>query len=227
MTKQANRAFFSEWTPDMAYVLGFWFADGWMSQPGRDAFIVFVCKDLDHLQRIGQVMGAAQKIYARKDGCYQLSIGSKQMWSDLYRLGGIPAKSLVARVPYVPPGFMRHFVRGFGDGDGTLYWETSPRRRPAMAMWGGVRFLEDIASVLDQETGVGVAAVRSYSGETPRIAYAGIKAKVLAKWLYAGAGLALERKALIARQFASWELSKFGWKSHAVTTPKMRRILDG
>jgi hypothetical protein len=36
----------------------------------------------------------------------------------------------------------------------------------------------------------------------------------------------LERKAVIARQFETWELSKFGWKSQAIMTPKMRAILE-
>ena len=45
MTYAVNQAFFSTWTPEMAYVLGFWFADGWMGQPDRDLHIGFVSKD--------------------------------------------------------------------------------------------------------------------------------------------------------------------------------------
>lgn len=92
-------------------------------------------------------------------------------------------------------------------------------------MVGGVPFLERLALVLAEERGVGVANVRDYGERTPFIFYTGIKAKVLAKWLYIGTDLALERKALIAREFDRWELSKFGWKSHQVMTPRMREIL--
>ena len=37
--------------------------------------------------------------------------------------------------------------------------------------------------------------------------------------------LALERKAAIAQEFGKWELSKYGWKSQAIMTPGMLRIL--
>src|SRR5215469_15083778 len=136
MTKHADRAFFSRWTPESAYVFGFWFADGSMTQPGKDCYVSFVTKDLEHLGLIRHIMQAEQKIYARPDGCYTLAIGSKQIWGDLLRLGGTPTKSLVAGMPYVPRSLMRHFVRGYVGGDGYLYWETSPRRRPAIGMVG-------------------------------------------------------------------------------------------
>lgn len=226
MTKPTNRAFFSEWTPESAYVFGFWFADGSMTQPGKDYCVSFVTKDLEHLMHIRQAMQAEQKIYARPDGCYTLVIGSKQMWHDLLRLGGAPAKSLVAPMPSVSQTFMRHFIRGYVDGDGYLYWERSQRPKPMIGVVGGHRFLEALACAIDVETGVDVAKVNVYPRKTPFIAYGGIKAKVLGKWLYSNATLALERKAVIARQFETWELSKFGWKSQAVMTPKMQSILE-
>jgi hypothetical protein len=226
MVKQVNRAFFSVWTPAMAYVLGYWFADGWMSQPDSNRVVGFVSKDLEHLHNIQQAMEAEQKIRLRNDGCYQFVIGSKQMWSDLFKLGGCPAKSLIVDMPFVSQYMIRHFIRGFVDGDGTLYRETSQRRRPMLVMIGGVLFLEKLACILDEEAGVGIAVVRRYSYKTPCLMYSGIKAKTLAKWLYTDADLVLERKAKIAREFASWELSKFGWKSKAVMTDKMCQILE-
>jgi hypothetical protein len=36
----------------------------------------------------------------------------------------------------------------------------------------------------------------------------------------------LERKGAIARAFTVWEVSKRGWKSDTVVTPKMQRILE-
>jgi hypothetical protein len=226
MTKHADRAFFSRWTPESAYVFGFWFADGSMTQPGKDYYVSFVTKDLEHLRLIRQVMQAEQKIYARPDGCYTLVIGSKQMWGDLLSLGARPAKSLVAGMPQIPSKVLRHFIRGYIDGDGYLYWERSQRPRPMIGVVGGHRFLEALARAIDAETGVDVAKVNAYPEKTPFIAYSGIKAKVLGKCLYSNTNLALERKAVIARQFETWELSKFGWKSQAIMTPKMRAILE-
>ena len=123
--KQVNRDFFSVWNTEMAYILGFWFADGWMSQPDTSCHITFTSADLDHLKAIQLLLASEQKIYARTGRCYDLTIGSKQLWHDLYRLGGRPAKSLIAEMPFVPQELVHHFVRGFVDGDavytGMLY----------------------------------------------------------------------------------------------------------
>jgi hypothetical protein len=63
--KQVNRDFFSVWTPEMAYILGFWFADGWMSQPDKDCHITFTSADLAHLKAIQAALASEQKIYTR------------------------------------------------------------------------------------------------------------------------------------------------------------------
>src|SRR5215469_17043461 len=226
MTRHADRAFFSQWTPESAYVFGFWFADGSMTQPGKDYCVSFVTKDVEHLRHIRQVLQAEQKIYARPDGCYTLSIGSKQMWHDLLRMGGAPAKSLVAPMPYVPPPLMRHFIRGYVDGDGSLYWDTARRRTPRINIVGGLSFLEKLARVIHEETEVGIARIRTHQSKAPFLAYSGIKAQVLAKWLYVPGELMLERRGMLAHEFGRWELSKFGWKSQAAMTARMREILE-
>ena len=107
MVKEANRQFFSTWNSDMAYVFGFWFADGWMSQPDKDLYITFTSADLEHLQTIQSLMDSKHKIYSRVGKCYDLTIGSRQLWHDLYHLGGRPAKSLVAEMPIVPKEYLR------------------------------------------------------------------------------------------------------------------------
>lgn len=209
----------------MAYVLGFWFADGWMGQPDRDLHIGFVSKDREHLQHIQAAMAAEQRLVVRKDGCYTFRVGNYQIWHDLYRLGGRPAKSLIAEVPFVPQELVHHFVRGFVDGDGCLYWDSSQRRTPRIQIVGGMPFLEKLAQIIEQETGVSAARVRVRAGKVPDLTYSGIKAKVLAKWMYTPGDLRLERKGLLAQEFMSWQLSKFGWKSQAAITPRMQQIL--
>jgi hypothetical protein len=232
MTYAINQSFFSTWNSEMAYVLGFWFADGWMGQPGRDLHIGFVSKNREHLQCIKAVMASEQRLVGRKDGCYSFRIGNQQLWHDLYALGGRPAKSLIAEMPFIPQELVRHFVRGYIDGDGSLYWDMAQRRCPKLFIVGGEAFLEALSQIIDQEAGVGIAPVRvnvnhtKLSGkDTPRLTYSGIKAKVLAKWMYTSGNLMLERKALLAQEFMAWQLSKFGWKSQAVMTPRMREIL--
>ncbi len=222
-----NPDFFATWSESMAYVFGFWFADGWMSQPGKDATVRFVSKDQDHLALIRDLMDSQHRIYARRDACYTLVIGSQYLWRGLSRQGGIPAKSLVATMPDVPCMYRRPFVRGLVDGDGYVTWDRPTRPRPVIGILGNGIFLERVAVLIDEETGVGVAPIYEYEDTWPRVRYTGIRAKVLALWLYAGMTMALERKAVSAREFAAWEPSKYGWKSQAVLTPRMQQVLEG
>ena len=226
MTSRVDQGFFSAWNPEMAYVLGFWFADGWMTQPDQDAFICFVSKDREHLELIGNIMHSEHHIHTQGEGCFRLPIGSKRLWNDLANLGGMPAKSLVVEMPSVPGHCIRQFIRGFVDGDGSLYWDTAQRRTPRINIVGGLLFLEKLAQVIHQETEIGIAKIRTHKSKAPFLAYSGVKAQVLAKWLYIPGELMLERKGKLAQEFATWELSKFGWKSQAVMTPRMRAILE-
>jgi hypothetical protein len=225
MGRHVNQAFFSTWCPNMAYILGFWFADGWMTQSNTDASVCFVSKDREHLELIRNAMQSEHPIHPQGTGCFRLYLGSKQLWHDLYQLGGRPAKSLVAEMPFVPQELVHHFVRGFVDGDGCLYWNALRRPTPRIHVFGGQSFLEALALVIDQETGVGIVPVRVHNKHVLVLSYPGIKAKVLAKWMYIPGHLALERKAAIARGFGRWELSKFGWKSQAAMTSRMQQIL--
>ncbi len=197
-----------------------------MTQPHSDASICFVSKDKDHLELVKQVMQSEHTIHSQGKGCFRLPIGSKRLWNDLYDLGGRPAKSLVAELPYIPQLYRRPFICGFVDGDGSLYWETVPRKRPMLFIIGGISFLGSLASIIDQETSVGVSPVRVNENNTPRLTYSGIKAQVLARWMYTSGDVMLERKWLLAQEFQTWELSKFGWKSQSVLTSRMREILE-
>ena len=114
----------------MAYVLGFFAADGNMIRNRRGAhFVAFYNNDLEILAKIRIVIGSNHKIGTRtirtathKQG-YQLQIGSKQFFSDLISLGLTPRKSLDLRLPEIPHVLFGSFVRGYFDGDGCVYFK--------------------------------------------------------------------------------------------------------
>ncbi|MDP2157257.1 MAG: hypothetical protein Q8K68_06075, partial [Nitrospirota bacterium] len=53
---------------------------------------------------------------------YRLQIGSKEWFLDLLKLGFVPHKSNSMQFPEVPRKFLGHFVRGYFDGDGCVYF---------------------------------------------------------------------------------------------------------
>jgi len=64
-TKKEN--FFKKWTPEMAYILGFFTADGTMIKNRRGAhFIEFQITDRNLLRKIKRSFGSNHKITARK-----------------------------------------------------------------------------------------------------------------------------------------------------------------
>src|SRR3989344_7224612 len=129
MHRAVNSKFFKKWSPEMAYVLGFFSADGSMLRNNRGAhFIEFHITDRNLLFDIRKTLGSNHKITVRnrderwKLG-YRLQIGSKDMFEDLQRLGFSQAKSKTLKFPKVPGKYFPHFVRGYFDGDGNVHFK--------------------------------------------------------------------------------------------------------
>jgi intein-encoded DNA endonuclease-like protein len=125
--RSVNHSFFSNWTPDMAYALGFFAADGNINQNKRgvcylniqisDKKLLFAIRDAmcsDH--RIGVCKGIVGQ-----QTRYRLQIGSKQLYADLLHLGFTPQKTRRMVLPSVPDELLGHFVRGYFDGDGNVW----------------------------------------------------------------------------------------------------------
>ena len=130
--------FFEKWTPEMAYILGFLYADGDIEdvrKSSRTQYTTFGSKDKEILESIRSAMGSEHnincrahhrfvspngKIYKCSD-FYRLRIGSKKMFDDLLKLGLTPRKSLTIKFPdNIPNDYFSHFVRGYFDGDGCI-----------------------------------------------------------------------------------------------------------
>lgn len=122
-----NKEFFKQWTPEMAYVLGYFAADGSLYiNPRGSHYIEFTSIDRKLLKKIRQMIDSNHSIGKRvaeepnwKDR-YRLQIGSKEMFGDLLKLGFTPKKSKSLKFPKIPSSYLRHFVRGDFDGDGCV-----------------------------------------------------------------------------------------------------------
>lgn len=87
----------------------------------------------------------------------ELTITSKQMFSDLKKFNIVPRKSLI----YTFPEWMKthplkhHFIRGYNDGDGSFYIPKLKNGRVAeqiyFSMRGTPQFLTDVRYILEQE----------------------------------------------------------------------------
>jgi len=111
----------------MAYVLGFFAADGDMTVNKRGAhFWNIQITDEKLLISIKNILKSDHKISIRKgkgneQDLYRLQIGSKETYNDLYNLGMRPNKTKSLVIPNVPNKYFPDFVRGYFDGDGHVW----------------------------------------------------------------------------------------------------------
>lgn len=124
--KKVNKNFFKIWTPDMAYILGFFAADGYITHNRRGAnFWNIQITDKKLLEDIKDIVESEHKINIRLEKgkektLYRLQIGSKDMCDDLRKLGMNERKTKSLSTPNIPDQYFSDFVRGYFDGDGCV-----------------------------------------------------------------------------------------------------------
>jgi hypothetical protein len=129
IARTLNQDFFKVWTPDMAYVLGYFAADGSMLKNARGAFFIeFTSIDRILIEQLRAAVGSNHTISVREKGgnyqtAYRIQIGSKAWFKDLTEFGFTQHKSNSMIFPKVPEEYLGEFVRGYFDGDGCVYFK--------------------------------------------------------------------------------------------------------
>jgi hypothetical protein len=116
-----NRKMFHGWSSGMAYMLGMVLADGHVNKAGL--FFGFGNKSFDIACNICKLMESNRRPEWEDNNGFpgwRLRYCSYEMALRLKELG-VPwgKKAKIIKVPLVPLGLLRHFIRGFWDGDGS------------------------------------------------------------------------------------------------------------
>ena len=142
----ANHKFFKKIDSiEKAYIFGLWCSDGCISdgrfdiaQHKQDEYILAKIKDLIEYDGPLKKNGPANM---------RLSIASKEICEDIKSLGGMERKSVVMPFPNVPEEYYFDFIRGYCDGDGSV-WCKKPKDRKNHYLYfkiiGGFTLLSDI-----------------------------------------------------------------------------------
>lgn len=143
-------------TFDKAYILGFLMADGTITNKGVVAFELSD-KDIEILNYIKQQISPDSiiKKYDRKrsfkgytwdSNTSILYIKSKNYYTDLKKLGVLPNKTyLNQNIPNIDSSLISHFIRGYFDGDGSI-WECRGHLR--ISFTGEFNLLNELSSYL-------------------------------------------------------------------------------
>ena len=109
-------------TEEKAYWLGFLYADGSVGSTDNRIELGLAEKDLKHIEKFRDFTGIFNKIsYRATTKSYRYAFKSIPCKEDLIKQGCVPKKSLILKFPtedQVPPHLIRHFIRGYFDGDG-------------------------------------------------------------------------------------------------------------
>lgn len=194
-----DESFFEEInSEDKAYWLGFIAADGGIRQDGLRLTIELAIKDKEHLEKFNCSIHSQNPIkeYQREYPSATAVINSKKVCIDLAKYGIIPNKTenFDFNFALIPQKFMSDFIRGYFDGDGSIYQES--RGTWGINFTGNMQFLNKLNKYLpvqihlrDKETYGILETQNSKNIET------------ILHFMYDDSTIYLERKFLKTKQF--------------------------
>lgn len=122
---QVDDSFFSKVeNPNMYYILGLIYTDGNLPKGNLNSFIISNIDKalLEEIKREINYTGSITTEVHNKHNktIYKLQITSEQIRKDLEKFGLTPNKTFTVEFPNIPKEYMRDFVRGLWDGDGSV-----------------------------------------------------------------------------------------------------------
>lgn len=145
---------------EKAYWLGFWFADGYLNssplfeKKKSDYTIELSLKleDLEHLNKFKNFIKYSKEIKTDEYRC-RFYVHNKHLWTTLASYGCTPLKSLILAFPnekcFASPNLIRHFIRGYWDGDGWITYRDLDHNEMQCGILGTIGFLNCIKGYLN------------------------------------------------------------------------------
>lgn len=205
-------------TEDKAYFLGLLYADGCNHKDLNDISIALKLNDKDILIKLAKFIypkhwesrvKETSRERDRKDGSKyteltaSVSFRSKRIKENLTNLGMVEQKSLILQFPteeQVPGYLMRHFIRGYFDGDGSIKLNQKDKKYYSISFIGTKEMMEGITNIIKNETNLDyVAAIKKVDDNNDKNTYSfgftgNRKVRQFCDWMYKDASIYLERK---------------------------------
>lgn len=176
-------------TEAKAYFLGLMYADGSVS---KNSFYLKL-KDEDILQKFKTALKAENDIKLIGN-YYILSIHRQSMCKDLINNGCLPNKTRLIRFPELHKDLLRHFIRGFYDGDGSLILNINKYHNCLNFTSGSLEFLVQLQEVLKNVSITNGGISKETTHEVWHLRYGGKQVHIILNWLYQDSNLYIQRK---------------------------------
>lgn len=156
-------------TEEKAYWLGFLMADGAIPSVGKNKpysrlSIILKEDDIDHLEKFIQALESDYEIKTKdlndKRGfttskC-EVNISSKELVDDLISHGVVPNKTGKELIPDINQNLIKHFIRGYFDGDGSLAKSKSTATKYSYSFKIGTSSLKLIEQIIEYFKKIGL-----------------------------------------------------------------------
>lgn len=187
---------------EKAYWLGFIYADGTIrSQENRTKpFYQFELSlsivDISHLEKFKKFINLENEIKVDDQRC-RIVFNNKHLWNALNDLGCIPNKSQYdIDFPEIPNSLIRHFMRGYFDGDGCISRKINKNSVAILTnVIGSESFLNTFEKYLSFSKPVTRTIDKRWTSEfTRQLVFKQDESMYLIKFLYDNSNIYLDRK---------------------------------
>lgn len=199
-------------TEEKAYFLGFLYADGCNFSPKNHIHIPLQENDKEILEKFTKLIESNRPLLfininkknPNKKNLYRLNMISKFLSNRLTELGCIHQKSLKLEFPnndQVPDYLIKHFIRGYFDGDGsfTLY----KNKKTGYYKWcaclvSSKKFCQSLKLIIKQKIGINTYIKKDRKGFNKLTGSLAISGKNQTEkfldWIYKDSKIKLQRK---------------------------------
>lgn len=213
---KVNESFFDTWSHEMAYVLGFMYADGSLENAPslRGKYVRVTNTDLDRILLIKTFLRSdhtvfLQPVSPKHKKKYLLRIGSHALFDSLVKRGVTPNKSFTMKFPQIPRTHLSFFVLGYFDGDGCAHLSKSKGEIKSLRTIftsGSKSFLTSLHSCLIKEVGMSGRGLYTHGSSkgTFQLRYSTRDSIRLFRFMYQGVKnrkIALRRKYVIFTEY--------------------------
>lgn len=198
-------------TEEKAYFLGLLYADGCNMENRNSIKICLQEQDKEILDKFNKALESnnslkfIKKTKESHQNQYSLEVVNKHMSKKLAELGCVQAKSLILKFPteeQVPNYLIRHFIRGYFDGDGSISFYKDERKcnsyRLTINIVGTKYFLEKQYEIIKKELNINCcfrARFPERNNSTTGLYISGGKqCRKFMNWLYEDATIWINRK---------------------------------
>lgn len=202
-------------TEEKAYWLGFIFADGYIAtinpeKPNYAFELALKSEDYEHLNKFNLFMSyKGNNVKIGRGTCNgkayercRWSISNRHMWEVLNNYGCTPRKSNTLQFPnadiFKDKSLIRHFIRGYFDGDGGISFFDKKHIVPTAYISGTYDMLNEISKYLPLSV-----TIHSRSNSISTIDLSHRNAMLLLHYLYDNCSVYLNRKYNLFQSFCS------------------------